>query len=298
MTPQRIVFNGKQQAQQQEVVLKAQVQAWEQSISILTVCFREDPGSVLYTQKKVQAAASVGMEMRVLSYSFTDSLVEVVLPAMRSYHLDSAVVGMMVQKPRRVIYERWQQDAGSSLAYDQWWQQLVDEVPVSKDVDGLTRETANKIVAGEATIFPATMKAVLTCWEQGDVWPQSDARVLIIGKSDLLGSPLAALLQARGHDVTLVGKKELAGLLDQPDQLRSFSHLVSATGQAGLITGAMVREGVVLVDAGEPNGDLDFASCYLKADFITPVPGGVGPLTVVSLLENAYQLATSVGGSI
>ncbi len=146
-------------------------------------------------------------------------------------------------------------------------------------------------------------------------------KILIIGQSDLLGKPLywhikklmekgatipvafgeacqIALDQAQKSDekceVKLVGKQGLEEIIEQKKSLKDFRVIVSATGQKNLLHGDLLAPHSILIDVGEPQGDIDLQSCLNKVDFITPVPNGVGPMTVMSLMANALDLLKSV----
>jgi 5,10-methylene-tetrahydrofolate dehydrogenase/methenyl tetrahydrofolate cyclohydrolase len=95
-------------------------------------------------------------------------------------------------------------------------------------------------------------------------------------------------------EVELVGKKELNKIIEQEKSLSKFRLIISATGQKNLITGDLIAQHSLIIDVGEPQGDIDLPSCLNKADFITPVPNGVGPMTVVSLMANALDLLKPV----
>jgi methylenetetrahydrofolate dehydrogenase (NADP+)/methenyltetrahydrofolate cyclohydrolase len=112
-----------------------------------------------------------------------------------------------------------------------------------------------------------------------------DLEVVVVGRSELVGRPLAYYLKTKISKVEMIGSKD-----NITQELINADIIVSATGQANLITGEMVKEGVIVIDVGEPRGDVEFASVAKKASFITPVPGGVGPVTVVSLLENLVEM--------
>jgi methylenetetrahydrofolate dehydrogenase (NADP+)/methenyltetrahydrofolate cyclohydrolase len=115
-------------------------------------------------------------------------------------------------------------------------------------------------------------------------------KVLIVGKSDLLGIPLYGVLKSQGREVELLKRKDLEERVALGQWLIDGAVVVSATGVQGLIGSEMVRDGVVLIDVGEPKADVNFNAIAAKAAFLTPVPGGVGPMTVVCLLENAVKL--------
>ena len=151
--------------------------------------------------------------------------------------------------------------------------------------------TQNKAIATQAVgqiddpalLETSNLQRVVNCLSQ--------KKVIILGKSDLLGKPLYYLLKSRGVSAEMMGSKELSKRIDQARKLLDADIVISATGRPGLITADLLKDGVAVIDVGEPKGDVDFASVKEKADFITPVPGGVGPMTVVCLLQNMVVLA-------
>ena len=192
------------------------------------------------------------------------------------------VTGVMVQKPRRTSYEQaWEaQKQTDYLGFSEWWQTLVTNIPEEKDVDGLSPAVLEKLRRGEQPkVLPATVKAVLRSLQNVDC---GQKKILVIGKSGILGLPLTQYWRNLGYEVENWGRKEF-----ERERLRDFALIVSATGRPNLILGDNLQSDVILIDVGEPKGDCEWLSCVKKASFITPVPGGIGPLTVAMLLENA-----------
>lgn len=288
------IFNGQHFAQQREAELTAQVTALRQlgrTVTVAAVLFSEDHGSQLYTGLKQQAATRVGINYQVHQFSLT-APVSQILTTLQQLNQDPQVTGIIIQKPWRKTWLTVMNSLDPS-AFAAWWRQLVQSIDPGKDVDGLHPATLAAISANtwqaEGKVLPATAKAVLSILES--VGLLTAAKYIVIGKSDLLGKPLAAALRHRGRQVELLGKAELTARLVTGQQLHDADVVVTATGQAGLVTGPMLRPGAAVVDVGEPRPDVDRASVVTVASFLTPVPGGVGPVTVVSLLENAVQLA-------
>lgn len=145
----------------------------------------------------------------------------------------------------------------------------------AKDVDGLT---------GRSDFMPATVRGILTALEGFEIQGND---VTIIGRSREVGRPLALAMIDLGATVTVCNSKTK----DLRQKTKNADILISATGQPGLVTADMVKLGAVVIDVGSPKGDVDFANVSKIASAITPVPGGIGPLTVVSLLENTYEAA-------
>lgn len=214
---------------------------------------------------------------------------------------------------------------GEGRGTQAWWKRLTAEIPPHKDVDCLTAVNLDRVYRGKWEIVPATVRAVLSIIEvslqikpgslmTGIIPSGSEAlgrrpfskgsrlRAVVIGRSEIVGRPLAHVLAQRGMEVSLcassgvVARSSGSQLLD----VKSFEEIgnetlkadivVSASGKPNLITGVMVSQGTVVIDAGSPQGDVDFDKVKEKASFITPVPGGVGPVTVISLLENLIDL--------
>jgi len=347
-----IIFDGYQLAAKKELRLKEKVEAFKAkgvAVKIAAILFVEDEGSLLYSTRKKEAAERVGIGYQLNQYSFADSL-DKIQAKIEELNQDETVSGIIIQKPWTRTWLNFYQKQGvekTAQDFQDWWLSLVSKIAtkkshgINKDIDGLHPETLAAIEQGtwieKKMVLPATVRAVLTTIKffKDNYEPEfcyCGENTLIVGKSDLLGKPLAWHIsrvqtcgivnpgdvqkakenverdnqvdpnqtetasvvteteKAKEVGVKLVGKSGFKNLLEQENSLKDFGLIVSATGQAKLINGAMISQGTVLVDVGEPVADLDFESCKSKAKFITPVPGGVGPMTVVSLLANTLDL--------
>lgn len=315
------IFNGIQLADQIEQNLKKKVALHVQDQGttphIAAVLFTEDEGSVLYSTLKQQAAERVGMEYTLHEVTIAQSVSEIVTK-ITQLNQDSAITGIIIQKPRRSIWATANHLEGNAkdikVAFDTWWQLLTSQINPKKDVDGLHPETYQAIVDGtwqtKGKVLPATVKAVVTVLNEVKKLQQSgellqnkkQKNIVLLGKSDLLGKPLHALLARTNYvfdseqetNIFLWGRAELKRAREQGRSLLNADIIISATGVPRLITAADVSEGCILIDVGEPKADFDAMSTesvLAKAAFLSPVPGGVGPLTVVSLLENALFLS-------
>jgi methylenetetrahydrofolate dehydrogenase (NADP+)/methenyltetrahydrofolate cyclohydrolase len=244
-----------------------------------------DPASSIYVESKVKASAKIGVDARVERLAETvdfSAIAEVV----GGWNRDPSVHGFIIQLPLpRGI------DAHAVL-------QLVSQ---DKDVDGLSPASLGALASGRPGFMPATPSGIIELLLRNGI-AVSGKRVVIVGRGELVGRPLASMLLLRGErgDATVTvchsRTKEL-GAVCQTAEI-----LVVATGRAGLVTGEMVSEGVVVVDAGTNSidgklvGDVDFESVAAKASAITPVPGGVGPMTVAMLLANTVRAAEMAVG--
>jgi methylenetetrahydrofolate dehydrogenase (NADP+)/methenyltetrahydrofolate cyclohydrolase len=273
------------------------------SLRLVSVVFAEDKPSQIYTRLKHEAAVQVGIEFDRIDHSFNDP-VSLAQSSIRHACSRSDVTGVMIQKPGK---RTWAHVTGKSPArFDDWWRELTAAIDPAKDVDCLTRKNLSKVYEGTWFLLPATVKAVLYIVAEAlkidaqaltaiSFEPIPELRQLnvgVVGRSELVGRPLAAVLQHKGaHRVALLGNSMDPQLL--AGTLLSSDVVVSATGKPKLITADMIKPGAIVIDVGAPGADVDFESVASKASFMTPVPNGVGPVTVACLLENLLQLTTS-----
>jgi methylenetetrahydrofolate dehydrogenase (NADP+)/methenyltetrahydrofolate cyclohydrolase len=177
---------------------------------------------------------------------------------------------------------------------------VVDAMPVDKDVDGTSPTSLGRLGGHLGNGFvPATPLAVLLLLQKTQVWPLRGRRVTVIGKSGVVGLPVSLLLMQENATVTVTHKETR----DLAYHVRSAEVVVSAAGVPGLITGDMLQPGAVVIDVGTTfvngvlRGDVDFESAQGIASEITPVPGGVGPVTNVALMRNVLYAARNLKGS-
>jgi methylenetetrahydrofolate dehydrogenase (NADP+)/methenyltetrahydrofolate cyclohydrolase len=258
---------------------------------IAAILFTEDAGSILYTGLKREAAARLGIGYHVYAFSQADDSAQVIAKV-QELNQDPTVTGIIIQKPGRGLR--------SPAEYKAWWQPLIMAIDPAKDVDGLTPSTLAKVQAntwqGSGVVLPATCRAVLVLLKEYtrlfELEPaaKTDISIAVLGRSELLGLPLTAELKNQGYQVNLLGKQDLIDLIEQKKYLQKYDLVISATGQPKLITGDWLKPGAIVIDVGEPKGDVDFASASQVASLVTPVPGGVGPLTVSCLMENSLDL--------
>jgi methylenetetrahydrofolate dehydrogenase (NADP+)/methenyltetrahydrofolate cyclohydrolase len=175
---------------------------------------------------------------------------------------------------------------------------IADSIPIHKDVDGTHPTNQGHLAFGSGAEFvPATPAAVMLLLERSPHWPLTGLHAVMIGRSVVVGAPVAMLMLAQDATVTIL-HKESAGL--QP-YARMADVLVVATGVPNLIRGSDIKPGATVIDVGttllngQLKGDVDFDSALEVAGAITPVPGGVGPVTNVALLRNVIQAAARAG---
>jgi methylenetetrahydrofolate dehydrogenase (NADP+)/methenyltetrahydrofolate cyclohydrolase len=237
----------------------------------------DDPASAVYVRSKEKMAGEIGMVGEVHRLPATVSEGEL-LGLVQRLNADPAIDGILVQLPLPA-------GVRSSL--------VLEAVDPRKDVDGFHPLNVGALWSGLPGLVPGTPRGCLRLLEEVNA-PLTGARALIVGRSNIVGKPVAALLLARSATVTMAHSKTR----DLPELCRQADVLVAAVGQARMIRGDWIKPGAVVIDVGvnrDENGklcgDVDFAAAEAVASAITPVPGGVGPMTVAMLLENTLRAA-------
>ena len=274
------IIDGKAIAQQVRAEVADEVAAWvaagHEAPGLATVLVGEDPASAVYVGGKQRASAEVGIQgfdHRLPQDAGHDEVERV----LRDLNEDPKVSGILLQLPTPP-----QVDGGA----------LTEIIDPAKDVDGLTPISAGLLAKGRPGLRPATPQGVIELLRRHDVELEG-AEAVVVGRSDLVGKPLAALLLAANATVTVCHSRtrDLAAVCRRADVL------VAAVGRAGLVQGDWVKEGAVVIDVGTNRteagltGDVDFEAAAERARLITPVPGGVGPMTIAMLLRNTLVAA-------
>lgn len=250
---------------------------------LCTILVGENPSSITYINKKQKAAHDVGISTKDLRFNETLSQEEL-LQVISGLNSDSNVHGVLVQLP---LPKNIDQNV------------IINKLYPLKDVDGLTPFNSGMLMKGKPAITPCTPTGIL---ELLDFYKINvvGMDVLIINRSSLVGKPLACLLLERGSTVTVCHSKSKK----LEEKLNRSEMIISAVGNREHFTlsGDMVKPGAVIIDVGISRfkgkicGDVDFDSVRTKASWITPVPGGVGPMTVAILLRNTVSAAFSAIG--
>ncbi len=254
---------------------------------LVVILVGDDPASRVYVGNKNRQARAIGIEAETreipasVSQAELESLVE-------SLAADSSVHGILLQLPLPAALDA---------------EPVVRKIPASKDVDGLTPQSVGELARGTPRFVPCTPLGVVELLDRAGI-ALNGKHVVILGRSNLVGRPLASLLLLRGPraDATVTICHSRSERI--ADIVRTGDVVVAAIGRAGFVTSDMVKPGAVVVDVGinridDPSrasgsrlvGDVDFAAVESVASAITPVPGGVGPMTVAMLLANTVQAA-------
>ncbi len=255
------LIDGRAIAQRREKLLQGKIKKLKVKPKLVSILIGEDPASVIYTNMKKRKAESLGLEFELIKFEADAKLADVEAQ-IKDLNKNKQVHGVMVQLPCP-------------------FPEVVALISPKKDVDGLNPKSKQ---------IPATIRGVLTLLDEEKINLKGQV-VTIIGASEQLGLPLAKELKKRKALVTIcdISTKDL-----REQTLRS-DIVFSVAGEPGLIIGRMVKDGVVVIDIGTSRvdnklvGDVDFESVAPKASKITPVPGGVGPMTIISLMENLVE---------
>lgn len=251
--------------------------------SLVVVLVGDDPASQVYVRNKDRAATEAGFLVRTVRLPAATTQVELE-GVVRGLNGDPEVHGVLVQLP-----------LPKGLDSDR----IVDLLDPRKDVDGLTPTNVAALVMGREGLVPCTPAGCIELLDRHGV-PLEGRRVVIVGRSMLVGKPLAQLALARHATVTMCHSRTR----DLPAVCREADVLVAAVGRAKLVKGDWIQPGAVVLDvginrdeAGKLVGDVDFEAAADVAAAITPVPGGVGPMTIAMLLRNTLVAAGRLAGS-
>jgi methylenetetrahydrofolate dehydrogenase (NADP+)/methenyltetrahydrofolate cyclohydrolase len=243
---------------------------------LATVLVGDDPASHLYVRRKREACAEAGIESSHHELTTATSQGELAA-VLRELNDDARIHGILLQLP---VPDQIEADAMTVL------------IDPAKDVDGLHPVNAGLLMKGLPGMVPCTPAGVIELLRSAGTELRG-AEAVVVGRSDLVGRPLAALLIAEDATVTTCHSRTR----DLEEVCRRADVLVAAAGRPRLVTGDMVREGATVIDVGTNRtddglvGDVDFEAAGERARAITPVPGGVGPMTIAMLLGNTLEAA-------
>jgi methylenetetrahydrofolate dehydrogenase (NADP+)/methenyltetrahydrofolate cyclohydrolase len=243
---------------------------------LATVLVGDDPASRLYVNMKHRACERVGIGSVSIHLS-GDASTEPVVEAITRLNEDPQIDGILVQLP-----------LPSQVGTDD----VIGAVSPEKDVDGFHPCNLGKLFMGHPTFVPCTPRGIMTLLQEYHI-PTAGKRAVVVGRSIEVGRPLGMLMLSADATVTFCHRKTS----DLKAHTATADILVSAVGKARFVTADMVQTGATVIDVGtnyvegKLTGDVDFAAVAPIAGAITPVPGGVGPMTIASLMENTFQAA-------
>lgn len=251
------------------------IQETYQQVPHLTVILvGDDPASISYVTAKERACKQVGIKSTLIRLPETISE-ETLIEEVNRLNTDPTVHGILVQLP---LPKHISQDA------------IIDVLSVSKDVDGLQPTNIARLHTLRSSILPCTPKGIITMLKSEHI-PIQGKHAVVIGRSNLVGKPIAQLLLKENASVTITHRYTE----NLSDITKTADILVSAVGKARFVTKDMVKEGAVCIDVGLSKeegklyGDFDFLNLIDHVSYISKAPGGVGPMTITSLLENTVE---------
>jgi methylenetetrahydrofolate dehydrogenase (NADP+)/methenyltetrahydrofolate cyclohydrolase len=272
-----MILDGKELSTARLEILREKITESGLIPGLATIIIGDDPASQMYVRMKHRACENVGIRSIGVVLP-ADTTTGEVLETVEKLNNDSSIDGILIQLPLPQ-----QIDTPTVIA----------AVAPEKDVDGFHPLSMGKLFAGEPTFVPCTPGGIMTILEEYDISP-AGKNAVVIGRSVDVGRPMAALLLNANATVTICHSKteNLSEITKKADIL------ISAIGRARFVTADMVKEGAVIIDVGinydkEGNlcGDVNFETVSPKASALTPVPGGVGPMTIATLMENTWKAA-------
>ena len=273
-------ISGKEISAQIKEELKAEVAQWERkgiSITLAVIQVGTDPASSVYVNNKKKACAYVGI--RSLSYELGEETTqEELLALIEELNQREDVNGILVQLPLPSHMDE---------------EKVIEAIDPKKDVDGFHPENVGRLSIGQEGFVSCTPAGIIQMLKRSHIEIEGK-ECAVIGRSNIVGKPMAMLLLRENGTVTVAHSRTT----NLQEVTRRADILIVAIGKPRMITGEYVKEGAVVIDVGihrdQDNhlcGDVDFESVKEKASYITPVPGGVGPMTIAMLLDNCVKSA-------
>ena len=252
-------------------------------VGIATVLVGDDPASHIYINLKQKAAEAAGMVARDLKLP-ADTGEEELLEAIHELNDDDAIDGLLVQLPLPDHLDE---------------SRVIEAITPAKDIDGIHPFNAGRLYLGRPTLVPGTPLGVMRMLDEYDI-PLEGARAVVVGRSAIVGKPMAHLLLQRNATVTLCHSRTQ----DLQRHTLDADVLVAAVGRTHIIGADMVKAGATVIDVGmnrgegkKVHGDVDPSAAEIAA-YMTPVPGGVGPMTIAMVLQNTVTAARSRRGLV
>lgn len=249
--------------------------------ALAVILVGEDPASKVYVRNKARACKECGIRSEVIRMSAETTQAELMAEIER-VNSDPALHGLLIQLPLPAHL-----DEAAALAAVDW----------RKDVDGFHKMNAGALLEGEEGVRPCTPAGCMELLRRSHV-PLTGAKAVVVGRSNIVGKPMALMLLEANCTVTICHSRTR----NLADIVKNADIVVAAVGRANFITGDMIKPGAAVIDVGINRredgtlcGDVDFDAAQEKAGWITPVPGGVGPMTIAMLMKNTLDAAEKHG---
>ena len=266
-----MIMNGKEVSLKIKEKLKEEVRKLKNKPYLVVIQIGDDPASNIYVNSKAKLAHEIGFEFEHIKYNIDVTETEII-NKIKDINASDRISGVIVQLP---IPSHLNQT------------KIINTIDPLKDVDGLTALNAGKLLTSKTSLVSCTPKGIMTLLREYKI-DLCGKHVVLVGRSNLVGKPLISLCLNENATVTICHSKT--------ENLQKYTKradiLIVAVGNANLIKKEHVKKGAIVVDVGinringKLTGDVDYESVSKKAKLITPVPGGVGPMTTISLMEN------------
>jgi methylenetetrahydrofolate dehydrogenase (NADP+)/methenyltetrahydrofolate cyclohydrolase len=281
------IFDGKAFAKEKELQLQEKVLQLKQkgiTPKLVSIVIGDIDGAMKYQEMKKKAGERVGIEIEIKQFKEETSMVTL-LSLIEKLNKDATVHGIMIQLP-----------LPKSFAFEDR-AVLINAIDLKKDVDGMN-ERSDFIAPVVMAVLQAMQNAKLQM--TNDKWGkrrvlkqvQDDVVVAVVGAEGFEGKKMVKAFQAWGYPVKKLDRKNDNAVFIN-HEISHSDVVVSATGSPASIVGEVIKPNAICIDVGAPQGDFDFESVTKKASFITPVPGGIGPVTIISLMENVVEATSS-----
>lgn len=274
------IIDGKLLSQKLKDEVKLNVskfkEKYNRDVCLAVILVGENPASQVYVKNKIKACEYIGIKS--LSYKLDEKVSEKeVVELVKTLGKDDLVDGILVQLP---LPKHINED------------KVLSEIPPVKDVDGFTSINIGNLLLDKPCTVACTPQGIITMLKSENI-ELSGKKAVVIGRSNIVGKPVSLLLLKENCTVTICHSKtkDLSKICSEADIV------VAALGRANFVTADMVKDGAVVIDVGINRtenglrGDVDYDNVSKKTSFITPVPGGVGPMTIATLMENTYKCA-------
>ena len=271
-----VILDGKKLRDELLDGLKGKLSNYVNAPKLVVILVGDNPASKIYVNNKKKTAEKLGINSVILNYP-SDISEEELVRKINELNQDKSVNAILVQLP---LPEHINKNT------------IINAISPVKDVDGFTPENSGKLLAGETPyVYPCTPKGILLLLDKYGIEIEGK-HVVIVGRSNIVGKPLAVMMLNRNATVTVCHSRTK----NLSEITKSADILISAVGRI-IISADMVSGGTVVIDVGiykdengKTRGDVDFENVATKASYISPVPGGVGPMTIASLMLNTVEL--------
>jgi len=275
------LLEGKPLAEKIKETIKLEVSSLKNKPVLASIMVGDNPGAAAYVKSQSKAAENLGIEYRLQNLP-QDTTEDALIEFIRKLNSDKSVNGIIIQMPLPAAID---------------YRKISQFISPEKDIEGMHPANIGKILFGKAKLIPCTAASAMELINSTGI-DLYGKEAVVVGHSEIVGKPLALLLLDKFATVTAchIGTSK-AGKLEE--HVRKAEILIVAVGKAGLIKGEWVKEGALVIDVGINRvadkivGDVEFETAEKRAAFITPVPGGVGPLTVTMLMRNLVEAAKS-----